>query len=214
MNKENQNDLGTILFLRDNEEDILFPFTKIGEKFRGGAFWCIPNQGNPTSPSALQNGVYRTIHGIDKELEGPWGKISVHVSWEAKESFVTTTASIAALSDSRLRPGLHPYFPVGDNFEIHLGEKKIVKDDIPSDEPVYFETNTKEAVLMTNGKMIRISFEANVGAASYFCLWTDNKDRYLCIEPVLGEALEGNIPAPLLLPLGETLTITSTITYR
>lgn len=204
----------------------LYPFTPNGESFRGGAFWCIPNQGPTYDVFGVQNGEYRTIRSERgtsvKTLNGIWGEATADISWEAKENTLTSRAFIASLKNNTLvRPGFHPYFKVSGNFTITIGKKTFTNETIAlNNRLTVIVHNEGKATLEQEYSKTEISFTARSNGPEMtisFCLWTDNKEKYICIEPVVGkditkEELFDGSPAPLMLKKGDTVTIDSTIT--
>ena len=177
---KNQNDLGTILYWKHENTDIIFPFTQIGDIFRGGMFWCIPNLGPQGDIFAIQNGEYRKCEGREtKILTGVWGALNATVIWNFSETEMTTTATlIATKNNTHLRPGFHPYFPVGHTFEISIGETKLTQEDIPHDTRVIVILKNKEsgAILHTNNQTTCVSYHITEGKSDLtraFCIWTE-----------------------------------------
>lgn len=214
---QNQNDVGTILYI-ERDQEIIFPFTKIGEKFRGGIFWCLPNQGITSDPFVLQNGEYRTLEGSgEKHLKGPWGILQSSVIWEFGEKMIRTIATLVSeRTPTHIRPGLHPYFQVGESFDITIGNTHITKEDIANESVIYLDAPGKEAILKTSNKTITISYSIETGVeyTPFFCIWTDNKERYICIEPVAGkEKDDRGAIVPLTLSEEDTFIFTATISY-
>jgi galactose mutarotase-like enzyme len=218
------NEFGTLLSWK--EFPCLYPFTKTGESFRGGAFWCIPNQGPTYDVFEVQNGEYRKTlsekNSTEKHLLGAWGELTANLAWETTGNTLTTKAVITSLKDGTLvRPGFHPYFAVSGNFSITIGHKTFNKEILTSNgrTTVVVHTGNKAVLEQESGKT-EISFNAISAKQEMtftFCIWTDDKEKYVCIEPVIGkdltkEELFDGSPAPLVMKNKETLTVTSTIT--
>jgi galactose mutarotase-like enzyme len=218
---QNQNDNGTILYFKHNDRDIIFPFTQFGDIYRGGMFWCIPNLGPEGSVFAMQNGEYRKTEGRDtKTLSGVWGSLVATVSYVFTDTTVVSTMFLrAAQHETKIRPGFHPYFPVGETFEIHIGETKLTKENIPSDTRVMVivHEETPTATLITHGTSTTISYHIDTWTSAQpqtkaFCIWTDNKDKYLCVEPVFGSGMQNDgSPDATTLNEGDEVTVTATI---
>lgn len=217
MSLQNQNDVGTILYVPHGEE-VIFSFANIGGKFRGGIFWCLPNQGPALDPFMLQNGEYRTLEGRGaKLLQGPWGSIQASVMWEFEEKAIHTSATLVSEhTPTYIRPGLHPYFAVGESFVLTIEEIYVDKGDVVNNSILYIEAPGKKATLQTGNQTIEISFavETPLEYTPFFCVWTDNKERYLCIEPVLGKGKnEQGDPLPIVLQKGDSLAFSATISF-
>lgn len=226
------NEFGTLLAWKNVA--CLYPFTKSGESFRGGAFWCIPNQGPTYDVFEVQNGEYRKTvsenNSMTKHLAGKWGEVQTDIAWETKESTLTSTATITSLREKTLlRPGFHPYFSVSGNYSITIGNKTLSKETLVSNErKTVIVHGQGKAILEQEYSTTEISFSVTSesavvsplfkeGMTFSFCVWTDDKKNYVCIEPVIGkdmtkEELFDGSPAPLVMKNKETIVITSTIT--
>lgn len=199
----------------------LYPFTPRGESFRGGAFWCIPNQGPTYDIFEVQNGEYRKTEKAgdtrQKHLAGKWGEIESSVSWEEVSGSLKSAATITALRNNTLiRPGFHPYFKVSGNFVITIGKKTLTNETIvQNDRLTIVVHNEGRAIIEQEYSKTELSFIARSNGPEMtisFCVWTDDKEKYICIEPVIGkdiakEELFDGSPAPLALKKGDSVTI-------
>lgn len=227
------NEFGTLTSWKTSPA--LFPFTKTADSFRGGAFWCIPNQGPTYDIFEMQNGEYRktvTEHSSsEKKLSGKWGELSANISWKEENGVLTTTASIVSLRDkTHIRPGFHPYFAVDGNFAIRIGSKSFTNETLPHNTKVTVIVHGQgKAILEQESSTVEISFSVRQagpiisplykeGMTFSFCIWSDDITKYVCIEPVIGkditkEELFDGSPAPITMKKGEEIEIISTISF-
>lgn len=195
-------------------KQIFFPFIPYGEKFRGGAFWCIPNLGPKDTFFTLQNGEYRNQEGsFKKMLSGAWGRLEADVTWEEAGSVIHTKATIKALErHTHIRPGFHPYFATGKQFILTTDSLTLTQESIEHDAIRIIPHASSLTLDGEHGKVV-ISFTTKTSSSSLshvygFCIWTDKKDSYICIEPVVGKTFIGNtLPEPLTLENNDTLTL-------
>lgn len=211
------NEFGTLTHW--NDVTCLYPYTKTEDSFRGGAFWCIPNQGPMYDVFEKQNGEYRKIvaehNSTTKHLSGKWGELNTGVDWNTKDNTLVSTMKLVALRDGTfVRPGFHPYFSVSGNYTITIGAKTISKETLAENKitTILIQTSTK-AVLEQENATTEISFTVNSTLKTKevslsFAVWSDNKENYVCIEPVVGgeEYFDGSL-SPITLEQGEGLTI-------
>lgn len=91
--------------------------------------------------------------------------------------------------------GFHPYFAThGDLFHITYGDYHITSDEIQNGDPFFItrrEFGQKLLVELSYNNNLEISIDD--GDYDHFCIWTDAKDKYICVEPVLGGGGKYNI---------------------
>ena len=165
--KEKFNEFGTLL----RWKDIIYKSKEIDGKTRGGFFLCIPNFEVDENIFNVKHGEYRKTISAgeegneEKRLEGKWGKIKVNTIWQEDENILNVQTKITSLQNNTyVRPGFHPYFFVGGDFQIIIGAKNISKNELPDDKLIILNGSTNEAELITNNKNIKIEVS------------TDNKD--------------------------------------
>jgi hypothetical protein len=120
-------------------------------KFRGGAFWCIPNFDQLGYPFEVKHGEYRNTKCTTPTLPhekflsaasgSGWGKLSTRVLWEEKTMLnihqLEVRAHLQALAPlTTLRPGFHPYFKVHESFTLEIAGITITSANMPVDKMV------------------------------------------------------------------------------
>ncbi len=186
------NEFSTLLYWKD----VIYQSQNTYGKNRGGFFLCLPNFEEDKENFEIKHGEYRkeAQSSHQKILEGKWGKIKVETEWQENNTALLTKIKIISLKDkTKLLPGLHPYFVVGENFEINIGQQIISKNNLADDKLIILNEETNTAKLITNNKTIQIDVVAQNKNIS-FSVWSDNKDNYICIEPIINEGLENNFP--------------------
>lgn len=205
-------------------------------KSRGGAFLCLPNFEALPAPFEIKHGEYRKElcktelpqQKIIASKHTPgWGKLSTSVMWEetlsGEVSILTTCVVLKALSDTvHLRPGFHPYFTIAKPFSIVIGDTTIDETSLPYDQlyalPVH--SDSPAARLNTNVATVLLScsvagWPSNSTPSYSFCVWSDNKDEYVCIEPVIGGTHnDEGLPSPFILEKNTELTLVFTIEVK
>lgn len=228
----NFTDAGTLKEWKE-DDSIIIPTiheTKPGTQ-RGGAFLCLPNFEELPAPFEIKHGEYRREHCnvtlphqkiLESSTPEGWGSLSTSTTW--KETFtndtkvLTVETTLGALSEKvYLRPGFHPYFAVGDTFSVHVEDTTYDKTSLPSDsmKVVRCKTGTTTGIarLLTKDKEIMVSCSVaqalpEEGFCFSFCVWTDNKNEYVCVEPVIGGVhLDNNLPIPFTLLKSKELTL-------
>lgn len=199
-------------------KDVIFHMKEIEGKNRGGFFLCIPNFEADENIFTVKHGEYRkTLPSYienEKILEGKWGKIKVATNWEEDDNTLFVETKITSLKDNTyIRPGFHPYFFVGNDFQINIGNKNISKNDLPDDQLIILDSRTNEAELITNNKTIRIEIDTYNKDVS-FGVWSDNKNNYVCVEPIIGEGMDyNNLPKAFTLREEEVFSVNCKITF-
>lgn len=203
---------------------------------RGGMFVCLPNFDGPTEPFALRHGEYRITPAIDtmyyeKILTGneahPWGKIkttslySDSVTLTPLGTFheLALSVTIEALEDSKLLPGIHPYFTTQGSFSITVGETTITDTDFVANKLQILDSKIEDdgksyARLTLEKKIILITAWSENSAGDkreqQFGIWSDNPAEYICIEPIFRIRNKEEVE-PYILRKGNIVTIRSTI---
>jgi galactose mutarotase-like enzyme len=222
MNKIHLSSTGTLLDFSLQEKNLIYPFTR-NEKERGGAFWCLPNFDEPQNSFSVRHGEYRKNDGVftgdffEKRIQGLWGDLQTSCHWEGDETGFTSTMTMTSLSDETLiRPGFHPYFVSKDDMLVQVDKATLSLASLEVDTKAVLmcnESNQTVATLCSAQEKIMITLTASKSECHFsFCVWTDNKSSYLCVEPVCGISYDNDsLPSPFLLSLGETLTLTAKI---
>ena len=235
MNELTFSKTGTLLSYTKNKREIIYPYHENGEQ-RGGAFWCIPNFDESGRLFTSRHGEYRRTDSrgdekslTTKRLSGTWGSLQVDTVWKSDETTLESSVELFSLSDETIiRPGFHPYFVIKgkqeecfltiNNVVISLGEiTEEVKNIYPAQEekkdlPISASLQTKEGT-------IRICFEALTSNETIhldyaFCVWTDDKENYVCIETVVGiQYGEDGLPLPFVLTNNETFSMKMTLFF-
>ena len=206
-------------------------------KFRGGAFWCIPNFDQLGYPFEIKHGEYRNTKCVTNTLPhekflsaasgAGWGKLSTRVLWEEKAMATVhqleVRAHLQALTPlTTLRPGFHPYFKVQGTFTLEIGGIKITSENMPVDKMIIVPVQKNAsgsvvATLITSNLHITVAatMEEDLlrsNACFSFAVWSDNPEEYLCVEPVYGTAYGiDNLPTSFVLDRGQTTTLVSKI---
>ena len=125
---------------------------------------------------------------VEMEYDRPFRhKIAICV--ESSSSGKTLYHKIEVTNlDSVRRPislGFHPYFATnGQEFAIQYGDFSLNSDTLKVDQPLFIAKKPREKLLLKIGDQT-ITLELIKGYTD-FCIWTDLKDKYICVEPVLG----------------------------
>jgi hypothetical protein len=226
------NDTGTLINWQLDDINIVEPLhSKENGGSRGGVFLCIPNFEALSPPFSIKHGEYR-ITPCDNKLphtknlsapaENNWGNIEVITDWEEIEALnsktLKVTTTIRALSDTAwVRPGFHPYFSVTQNSFIEIGVTRIDIASLPHDSmKKYKVASLSEEVKLTTANYT-VSINCNLSPITknisiVFVIWSDKKQQYVCIEPVIGnQPAQDGLPTPLTLVKNEELVMVFTI---
>ena len=206
-------------------------------KFRGGAFWCIPNFDQLGYPFEIKHGEYRITKCstptlphekfLSAESGAGWGKLATRVLWEEKTMLnvyqLETRAHLQALSPMTiLRPGFHPYFKVHTSFILEIGGITITSETMPVDKivsvPAQKNASGNAVATLKTGNLhitVAATMEEDLLRSSTcfsFCIWSDKPEGYICVEPVYGTT-QGidNLPTSFALGRGQTTTLVSKI---
>ena len=197
--------------------------------FRGGAFLCIPNFENLTPPFSVKHGEYRMTPNNQqspnkKILSGDsWGSVRVTTTWnemiENTKATLSASVTIQSLSDKTfLRPGFHPYFVVDGSSHITIEDTHLSVESLPHDVMKAYPVKDIAVPITMSTKTFSGTMSCAVTSTSTtleemrlsYCAWTDNKNEYVCIEPVLGGVHgDDNLPAPITLMNNESITLRS-----
>ncbi|UOA10397.1 hypothetical protein [Methylobacter sp. S3L5C] len=226
------NDTGTLTNWQLDDINIVEPLhSKENGSSRGGVFLCIPNFEALSPPFSIKHGEYRTTpcdnklphtKNLSAPAENNWGNIDVITDWEEIEAInsktLKVTTTIRALSDTAwVRPGFHPYFSVTQNSFINIGATRIDTASLPHDSmQKYKAASLSEEVKLTTANYT-VSINCNLSPITenlsiVFVIWSDKKQQYVCIEPVIGnQPAQDGLPKPLTLVKNEELVMVFTI---
>ncbi len=214
---------GTLLSLSMEEKEIIYPYDD-ESPYRGGAFWCLPNFDEAVIPFTVRHGEYRKIAGkgndemYSKNIEGPWGSLATTCNWKIDETGFTSTIDITSHShETLIRPGFHPYMVMKDDLQIHIAGKTLLKNSLPLSIKLAIPCNEGDTSAVAEMQNISGNYTIRCQAISTdvthifsyaFCLWTDDVEKYICIEPVIGVSFnEDSLPSSFLLKENQTIKI-------
>ena len=229
------NNTGALISWQLDDINIVEPLHSTESGFsRGGAFLCIPNFEELSPPFSIKHGEYRRTtcdnklphqKTLSSATENNWGNIDVITNWEEiaepNLKILKVSTTLRALSDvAWVRPGFHPYFSVSQNSFIDIAATRVEIASLPHDNmQKYMANSLAETIKLTTANYI-VSVNCNISPlpenpALVFAVWSDNKDRYVCIEPVIGKQPEADgLPTPLTLVKQEELRIVFTLCAR
>ncbi len=234
MKTELLNDIGTLITFTSLDDTVISPLPE-NEGGHGGAFWCLPNFDEGIAPFTVRHGEYRKTPGafvgeatVSKTISGPWGELHTKASWVFGETGLTTSMSLSAKRhETAVRPGFHPYFALQkptSSYHIIIGntiiESATILENMKMVVPCISEDGVIKATLINGIHASDLTFsvrKTNKEEPFSFaiCLWTDQKDKYICIEPVCGIGYdESGFPKPFTLKENETLDLEVTILFR
>jgi len=204
---------GTVENFVFHSENIIFPPKIVGDKSRGGIPIPFPFFGKPSKEfsSIQQHGWLRhqelrlykesrnqvVFVGENKVIEDyPWQlKYVITVSIDPATAALTLSLVIERLKDgcffaAPINPGFHPYFcsdPSSSSEHCitrclaRVGSRVITDFEAGSS-----KIAVSHPILIKSGKrVLQMSLGGNFNSASELTLWTDNPDKYFCVEPVL-----------------------------
>ena len=225
---------GTILsWTVDGQEIIPKLFKKINQKtgktsYRGGMPICFPFFG--PSPEGMENipqhGWLRNskgsilkindnqvsvAHENDPTEEYPW-KLEVGFNCQITDNSLEITLAITRLSDGQqspapINPAFHPYFTINKNSQSKVDHQEInfsSKDyglDITDDSNIIIDTKAGPVKMTTKG-------------FSKLWVWSDNPEKYGCLEPVLDDPKKFNTEAGTFLDENNTLILEMKLTLQ
>lgn len=188
--------------------DILYPERHVGKEKRGGMPMCAPMFSVQQRPVA---GCELPIHGIlmydesgvltidgDTHTVTTEYKATKHFAWDFTAT-TTTTVNHSGLTHSfriersldctnpaemPLSLGLHPYFNTfGEDFSYIINDIQMTKYALSEniiDSDFATLTEGESATLKTVKGIITIT----PSGYDEYCIWTDDKENYICIEPI------------------------------
>lgn len=175
---------------------VFFPKTVIGEKVRGGSHVCLPNFGPDSSGELAQHGFGRTsnwqvlVDDTDEdgvrvvELKLDVSDVPVDYQtidarlqyWCGPNHFsMRLTTLNGGTQPMRIAPGFHPYFMV---------DGPVTLNGQVLDLSAYNEAQLidgSQHSLELSDRRIDLSSET----LTKWALWTDQPDKYFCVEPTL-----------------------------
>jgi len=188
--------------------DILYPERRVDDEMRGGMPMCAPMFGVQQRPVA---GCELPIHGIlmcdeSGELKRDGDTQTVTTKYKATEHFawdfvavttvttngntLTHTCTITRAvhctnpNEMPLSLGLHPYFNTfGEDFSYIINDIKMAKYALSEniiDSDFATLTEGESATLETAKSIVTIT----PSGYDEYCIWTDDIDKYICIEPI------------------------------
>jgi len=198
---------GTVLEWVCEGEKLIFPEHKVGEKSRGGSPICFPFFGPSPFEGIPQHGWlrhqtltvfgetensvvligkndrlpsfkwlldYRIIIGI-----GPTGRLIMRLKAERLED--------GEYLDLPVNPGFHPYF-ISDPAKFAIAQCLArVGENVVSNFPKKsVRINVADPLLVKSGKRtVLIKLGGDYTVESCLTLWSDDPEKYFCLEPVL-----------------------------
>lgn len=144
----------------------------------------------------------------------PWAhEVAVAVQEESLEDGATVLHHQISLTskhnaDIPYSLGFHPYFATqGQDFTLQTGDRIWKSEIIPRDKLIYTPAiiGSEFVLQMAHGQIKVVLTDGYNG----FVFWTDRPDLYICVEPVCMTDQQKHH----LLPAGETITCTSTVTF-
>ncbi len=211
------------------DKHIIYPERPVGEKSRGGIPICFPFFGKPKesfeeipqhgflrhqllSPSA-QTIVSAALMGCNiPQVAYPWSlSYGIGVSLDEKGS-LSVKLGVKRLDDglktaAPINPGFHPYFSNLRKHSAKIGGREISdfpqkSVGIPMEHPILINMGECQAEMELEG----------FSRDSYFTIWSDNPEKYFCVEPVLTHPSAFNVEGKgAFLEIGETLELGMTI---
>ena len=172
-------------------------------KRRGGGFACCPFS---TMPNTVWNGLpahgllrtglghtrkevrhYTDASYVEMDYEEPCDhKIQIEVGSPDRKS-IHHLIRVINTGDRNIPVslGFHPYFSTeGEMFSIIYGDTELLSLNIEEDKPIFLEKVPDQKLFLNIGDQV-ITLELKEGY-THFCIWTDKKDSYICVEPVFG----------------------------
>jgi hypothetical protein len=222
------NDTGTLINWQLDDINIVEPLHgKEDGGSRGGVYLCIPNFEALTPPFSIKHGEYRVTvcdnqlphqKSLSSSAENNWGSVEVVTDWEeiaeqnSKTLKVTTT--IRAKSDvAFVRPGFHPYFSITQNSFIEIGAQRVDVATLPHDSMQSYRAASLSEIAKLTTANYTVTVNCDISPLSEnlsiaFCIWSDKKHEYVCIEPVIGnQPADDGLPTPLTLLKNEELVM-------
>ncbi len=221
-----------------NNVGTLITFTSVGElviatlpekeNAHGGAFWCLPNFDELGSSFTVRHGEYRETLGefssdttLAKTISGPWGELETNAIWQFGETeFTSHMTLLSKRCETLVRPGFHPYLTLqkaSSSYHIIIGdtiiESAMILENMKMIVPCTEEEGAIKATLISGIRTTHLTYSVQRSESAEhlsfaFCLWTDLKEKYICIEPVSGIGYdESGLPKPFMLDDTEVLKL-------
>ncbi len=197
---------GTVLSFNVDGRDILFPyFVEKNGKARGGCPICSPYFGLVPEFGEKKHGYLRDIEATEIIGQGynsiqmlfdcagtpdyPWSLMH-EVNVIVREGMLSVSLKIERPNDGLfdrafINPGFHPYFSgYSDDILVVSG---LGNYSGFSEHSKAFEIRSSALVIEENGKRIAMRLEGNFSKKSHVVLWSDDPERYFCVEPILSK---------------------------
>lgn len=213
--------------LADNKGDIFFPKMNLKTadgaiKQRGGCHICLPNFG-PGGMSGLKQ------HGFGREVEwevadrtdssvllilregiGEYHDMESVLTYQLAPNMLMITLELVNHGKSALRaaPAFHPYFAVTNTESVYLDDELQKLDTLAE---AKFFTGDEHTLSLSN----RV-FTFRTNSLSMWAKWSDQPERYICVEPSLDgfSFLKDNPSEDELLKPNEQKSYTMSITWN
>lgn len=176
--------------LKYKDTPIFFSKKEIDGKVRGGSHICYPqfssggktgleNHGFGRSKiwAVVDNSESHIVLSLERqpgEYQGAIAKVYYRIS--GRNFIFKLVITNEANKDLIFSPALHPYFKLEEKDTVLINGKEL---DLESHE--LYETMYMENIECLETNKYIIKFE-NINLP-IFALWTDNKEKYICIEP-------------------------------
>ncbi|MFH1036463.1 MAG: hypothetical protein V1756_00130 [Patescibacteria group bacterium] len=196
---------GTVMDFSYQKINIIYPQRKVdiqGEKkSRGGIPICFPFFGPAINRFAgiSQHGWLQsqgliikslmessiTMTGSQRSEKFPWN-LEYSVSVGVNPGILTVNLEVRRMQDSNpedcpINPAFHPYFTNLGKREVKIGQQTYT-DFLAESLIVPSERN----VVIDNGLCkVQMSLGGDFSGNSRICLWSDDPDKYFCVEPML-----------------------------
>lgn len=214
---------GYVERLVDNKEEIIYEeykyISKEGkEKSRGGIFACIPNFGVDNITSENKHGygrekdwcvIKKTADSVVMELDGDreYEKLKSYISYQVLDKSLKVDLVLENQGKDILNiaPAFHPYFKTDG--KILLDNKEYSKEELG--DTVFIDTDKFQ--FKTGERELSIKTD-NINT---FALWTDDLDRYFCVEPTYnGVSFSDDFNKPYKLKASEKFEINMVISWK
>lgn len=214
---------GYVERLADNNKEIIYEeykyISKEGkEKSRGGIFACVPNFGVDEITHENKHGygrekdwgvIKKTSDSVVMELDGEreYEKLKSYLSYRVLKNSLEADLILENNGEEILNvaPAFHPYFKTYGQILIEdkiYSEKELASTVFINQSKMNFTNGDKEFSIETN----------NINT---FALWTDNLDKYFCVEPTFnGTSFSDKINKPYKLKPGEKFEINMVISWK
>lgn len=219
-------DIGaTVKEFKMNGEDIFFPyFIGKDKKARGGCPICSPWFGSIPEFSKEKHGYIRTMKATDIVKRGPnamefvfncpgtsqypwtlFHEVKVEIMHHGLHICLKITRLDDGLSDRAfINPGFHPYFSGWAQGVVVVSNSG--KFSGFSDNAKVCEVGGRGLVIEKSDKKIAMLFEGDFSKSSKAVLWTNDPEKYFCVEPILRDPKEG-----IKIGIGESVKIATVI---